>query len=60
MFIRLKSIAIQFRQSREVLDLDSQVIYFYGGISTGKSSVVRLIDYCLGNGLHPTPALQRS
>lgn len=59
MFIKLKSLTIQFRQSREVLNLDSQMIYFHGRISTGKSSVARLIDYCLGNGLHPTPALQK-
>lgn len=32
--------------------------YFYGEIGAGKSSIVRLIDYCLGGELTMTPALQ--
>lgn len=35
-----------------------QFSYFYGEVGSGKSTVARLIDYCLGGKLVETPALQ--
>ncbi len=35
-----------------------EVSYFYGQMGAGKSSIARLIDYCLGGGFDLTPALQ--
>ena len=32
--------------------------YFYGEMGAGKSTIVRLVDYCLGGGIEMTPALQ--
>lgn len=32
--------------------------YFYGEMGAGKSTIARLIDYCVGGGLDMTPALQ--
>jgi len=32
--------------------------YFYGEIGAGKSTIARLVDYCLGGDLTMTPALQ--
>lgn len=59
MKFRLKSLNIQFRKALERLDLSAQVSFFHGQISTGKSTIARLIDYCLGGTLHSTPALNQ-
>ncbi|PHN03875.1 coiled-coil domain-containing protein [Flavilitoribacter nigricans] len=59
MKIRLKRLTLQCRQSREILDLDHQVNFFHGKISAGKSSIVRLINYCLGGKLEKTTAIQK-
>jgi hypothetical protein len=36
----------------------SEVTYFFGKMGAGKSSIARLIDYCLGGGMELTPAMQ--
>jgi AAA domain len=48
MNIKLLSLILQCRQSQEVLDFSPQVSFFHGEMSAGKSSIARLIDYCLG------------
>jgi uncharacterized Zn finger protein (UPF0148 family) len=48
MNIKLLSLVLQCRQSQEILDFSPQVSFFHGEMSAGKSSVARLIDYCLG------------
>lgn len=35
----------------------SNVTYFHGQMGAGKSTIARLVDYCLGGGLDMTPAL---
>jgi rRNA maturation endonuclease Nob1 len=35
----------------------SEVTYFHGQMGAGKSTIARLVDYCLGGGLAMTPAL---
>ena len=41
------------------IDFSPEVNYFWGQISAGKSSIVRLIDYCLGGQLERTPAISQ-
>jgi predicted DNA-binding protein YlxM (UPF0122 family) len=57
--IKLKLLNVQFRRSLQRIDLTSQISFFHGQISTGKSSIARLIDYCLGGSLHSTYALNQ-
>jgi hypothetical protein len=59
MNIRFKSLALQWKLDREVLDLEHQVLFFHGQISAGKSTIARLIDFCLGGSLEMTIALQQ-
>lgn len=58
MKLQLNKLGLIFHRSIEVIDL-SHVTYFYGRIGAGKSSIVRLIDYCLGAHMEWTPALQQ-
>jgi AAA domain len=53
----LKSLTLQCRQSREVIEFSRQVSFFHGKIAAGKSSILRLIDFCLGGDLERTPAI---
>ena len=46
------------RKRREVVDFSPTVTLIYGPVGTGKSTVARLIDYCLGGTLERTPAVQ--
>ncbi len=57
MRLRLKKLHLDLRKSIERIDLQGTV-YFYGPIGSGKSSIGRLIDYCLGGSYDWTPALQ--
>jgi hypothetical protein len=59
MFVRLHELVLVCRESREVVAFSPQITVVHGEISTGKSSVARLIDYCLGGGLERTPALRQ-
>ena len=57
MRLRLKKLHLDLRKSIERIDLQGTV-YFYGPIGSGKSSIGRLIYYCLGGSYEWTPALQ--
>ena len=57
MRIRLNKLHLDLRKSVERIDLEG-LVYFYGPIGSGKSSIGRLIDYCLGGSYGWTPALQ--
>jgi hypothetical protein len=57
MRLTLKKLHLSLHKSIERIDLPS-VIYFYGPIGSGKSSIGRLIDFCLGGSYDWTPALQ--
>ena len=59
MIIRLKSLVVRTRQAREVIQFSATVTVLHGPVSTGKSTVARLIDYCLGGSLERTPAIQQ-
>jgi len=58
MHLRLQTLTLECRQSLEVVDLSAPISFFHGPIGTGKSSVARLIDFCLGGELERTPALR--
>ncbi|HEX4952669.1 MAG TPA: hypothetical protein VF017_04650 [Thermoanaerobaculia bacterium] len=57
MRIRLRRLSVVCKRETEVVDF-ADVSYFYGEIGAGKSSIVHLVDYCLGGTLPETPALQ--
>jgi AAA domain len=55
-FITLKLLC---RKSVEIINFSPQVTFFHGQISAGKSSIVRLIEFCLGGELERTPAINQ-
>ncbi len=57
MMFRFDTLTLSFRQSREVIRFSPQVSFFHGPISSGKSSVARMINFCLGGKLEVTPAI---
>src|ERR1700710_1112264 len=59
MQINFYLLSLQCRQSKEVIDLSSQVIFFHGKVSSGKSSIARLINFCLGGNIERTIAIQK-
>ncbi|NMN06721.1 MULTISPECIES: hypothetical protein [unclassified Novosphingobium] len=59
MKIRLQTLKLLCRQSEEVLTFSRNITFIHGTLSLGKSTVVRLIDFCLGGNLEMTTAIQR-
>lgn len=59
MKMRLETLTLQCRKSREVIEFSPQMSYFHGQISAGKSSIARLVDFCLGGKLERTPAIEQ-
>lgn len=57
MNVYLKFLQLQFRGSTELIEFE-RTNFFWGKIGAGKSSIARLIDYCLGGDIQLTPALQ--
>lgn len=60
MNIQLTDIVIAFKKAHEQIDFND-FNYFYGQMGAGKSTIARLIDFCLGGDLgntEMTPALQ--
>lgn len=57
MKMRLNDLVISFKKEREQI-VFTDFNYFYGQMGAGKSTVARLIDYCLGGELVETVALQ--
>lgn len=58
MSIHLTNLKLNCKSSVEQVDFSPQITVIHGEIATGKSSVARLIDFCLGGNLERTPALQ--
>ncbi|MEZ6138968.1 MAG: hypothetical protein R3B84_00215 [Zavarzinella sp.] len=48
MKIRLISLTLLCRRGQETIDFSPQVSFYHGKLSAGKSTIARLIDYCLG------------
>jgi rubrerythrin len=59
MNIKFNTLTLQCRKSREIIEFSPKVSFFHGQISTGKSSIARLIHFCLGGKLERTPAITR-
>jgi hypothetical protein len=59
MKINFTALTLQCKQSREVIEFSPRLSVFYGKMSSGKSSIARLVDFCLGGDLERTPALDR-
>lgn len=59
MKIRLETLKLLCRQSEEVLTFSRNITFIHGTLSLGKSTVVRLVDFCLGGDLELTTAIQR-
>ena len=59
MKIRLKRLIVRTRKTIEQIEFSDVVTFLYGPVGTGKSTVARLVDYCLGGDLERTPAIQR-
>lgn len=53
----LKSLVLDLRQGQEALTF-ADVSYFWGQMGAGKSSIAKLIDYCLGGTIQLSSALQ--
>ena len=59
MRVRIRKLAVTTRRTVEVLDFASTVTFIHGPVGTGKSTVARLVDFCLGGRVERTPAVQR-
>ncbi len=59
MKIRLRHIDVLTRGTMIRILFSEVVTFLHGPVSTGKSTVARLVDYCLGGDLERTPAIQR-
>jgi hypothetical protein len=59
MKIKLRHLVVRTRRTTERISFSEAVTFLHGPVSTGKSTVARLVDYCLGGDLENTPALQQ-
>lgn len=59
MNFRLLQLKVRTRQSTEVVEFSPTVTFVHGPVSTGKSTIARLADYCLGGDLERTPAIRQ-
>lgn len=57
MKFRLNSLVLSLRRAEETIDF-ADVSYFWGQMGAGKTSIVRLVDYCLGGDIQLSPAMQ--
>ncbi|MBP2486023.1 rRNA maturation endonuclease Nob1 [Rhizobium leguminosarum] len=57
MKFHLVSLELTLRKAQETVGF-SDITYFWGQMGAGKSSIARLIDYCLGGTIQLSPALQ--
>ena len=57
MKFHLQSLELAFKKEPVVISF-SDVSYFWGQMGAGKSSIAKLIDYCLGGDIELSPAMQ--
>lgn len=57
MKFQIKSLVLTFAKE-EVVIAFKEVSYFWGQMGAGKTSIARMIDYCLGGNIELTPAMQ--
>jgi hypothetical protein len=56
---KIESLILDFKREKEVIPFSPGVTFFHGPISAGKSSIARLVNYCLGGDLEKTIALSQ-
>ncbi|MFK4435444.1 AAA family ATPase [Paenibacillus sp. RC21] len=59
MKIQLLNLSLNCRKAVINIPFAKGITYFYGKMGAGKSTILQLIDFCLGNELIETPALQQ-
>ncbi|OME86081.1 hypothetical protein BK120_08810 [Paenibacillus sp. FSL A5-0031] len=59
MDIKINNLIVRCRKDIFNIEFSDIITYFYGKMGAGKSTVLHLIDFCLGNELVETPALQQ-
>ena len=59
MIFSLQRLVLQFGKSREEIDLTRHVSIFHGKISSGKSTIAKVVDACLGGSLPQIPAFKQ-
>jgi rubrerythrin len=59
MNIKLRHLIVRTRRTTEQIDFSEVVTFLHGPVGTGKSTVARLVDYCMGGELERTPAIQQ-
>lgn len=59
MRIRFLHLSLQCRESVETILFSPQVTFFHGETGAGKSSIARMLDFCLGGTLEQTPAVRK-
>jgi len=59
MKIQLRHLIVRTRRTIETICFSESVTFLHGPMSTGKSTVARLVDYCLGGHLEKTTALKQ-
>ena len=57
MKFRLTTLVLSLRRGEVTIPFD-EVSYFWGQMGAGKTSIARLVDYCLGGSIQLSPALQ--
>ena len=57
MKFNLVSLGLSLRRADEQIEF-SELSYFWGQMGAGKSSIARLVDFCLGGTIQLSPALQ--
>lgn len=58
MNLSIRQLIVNCKKERDILPF-IQFNYYYGQMGAGKSTIARLIDFCLGGKLEYTPALQQ-
>lgn len=59
MKIQLVNLTLRCRKALINVPFAKSVTFFYGKMGAGKSTILQLVDFCLGNELVQTPALQQ-
>lgn len=58
MKLLIETLVLLCKQSEERIQFSRRLSFFHGEMSTGKSTIAELINYCLGGSLQKTPAIQ--
>ncbi len=59
MKVQFLTLTLTCKRSKEVISFSPQVSFFHGQVASGKSTIVRLLDFCMGGDLERTPALRQ-